>query len=122
MDFFKKFFNFFLIKLIIQFDYYFIKNIQFVILSTILYKLIFNIFFQVFFKYIYQSDIILFDIVSLSLKFYNIFCCKFRLLYFLNLLFRNPVFVGDTEDSVNFFLEKFLNLKKYFYIDVTEVF
>ena len=47
------FFNPFFIEFIIQFDYYFIENIQFIVSSPVPHKLIFNIFFQIFFKYIY---------------------------------------------------------------------
>ena len=91
-------------------------------LSTIPHKLIFNIFFQIFFKYIYQSDIVLFCIINLSLEFRNIFCCRLCLLYFLNLLFRDSVFIGDIENSANFFLENFLVFKKYFNINIAEIF
>ena len=121
ISFFGVFFNLFFVEFVIQFNYYFIENIQFVISSPVLYKLIFDIFFQVFFKYIYQCNIILFDTVGLSLEFYNIFCCRFRLSYFLNLLFRDSVFVSDTKDSANFFFKNFLVLKKYFDIDVAGI-
>ena len=122
IGFFLNFFRFFFIEFIIQFDRYFIENIQLVISSTILYKLIFDVFFQAFFEYIYQYNIILFGTVGLSLEFCNIFCCRFYLLYFLNSLFHNSIFVGDTEDSIKIFLEDFPIFKKYFYIDVAGIF
>ena len=90
--------------------------------STILYKLIFDIFLQASFEYIYQCNIILFDTIDLLLEFCDIFCCRFRLLYFLNLLFRDSVFVGDTKNSANLFFENFPILKKSFDIDVAGVF
>ena len=116
------FFDLFFVEFIIQFDYYLIENIQLVILSIILYKLIFDIFLQIFLKYIHQDNIILFDTISLSLEFHNIFCCRLCLSYFLNLLFRDSVFVGDIENSANLFLKNFPILEKYFDIDVTGVF
>ena len=89
---------------------------------TISHKLIFNVFLQAFFEYIYQYNIILFGTVGLSLEFCNIFCCRLCLLYFLNSLFCDFIFVGDTKNSANLFFENFLVLKKYFDIDVAEVF
>ena len=121
VNFFWVFFNPLFVELIIQFNYYFIENIQLVILSPVPHKLIFDVFLQTFFEYIYQYNIILFGIIGLSLKFCNIFCCRFRLSYFLNLLFHDSVFVGDIKNSANFFLEGLPVFKKYFDIDVAEV-
>ena len=82
VGFFRVLFDFFFVEFVIQFNYYLIENIQFVISSIILYKLIFDIFFQIFFEYIYQCIIVLFNTINLSLKFRNIFCCRLRLSYF----------------------------------------
>ena len=116
------FFDPFFIKLVVQFNYYLVKNIQFIILFIVLYKLIFDIFFQISFEYIHQYNIILFDIINLLLEFRNILCCRLYLLYFLNFLFRDFVFIDDTENSANLFFENFSILEKYFDIDIIRIF
>ena len=122
VSFFWVFLNPFFIEFIIQLDCYLIKNIQFVMSSSVPHKLIFDVFLQTSLEYIHQCNIILFGTVGSLLEFRDILCCRFRLLYFLNSLFRDSVFVGDTEDSANLLLENLPVLKKYFDIGVAGVF